>query len=406
MERAQPSETTRDRLLVIAPVAAAAVLAVAMVGVALVAASTLRERDAAVRDGVLGRAGHELESRLRESGPEGATEVLGAFVLERRGTLAGAAVAGPAGIVASAGATDGVPFEMPGMLGRDWRDVIGRGPGRGPMAGRGGAGPSLLVVRLYPAAAFGRETRLADALLLGAVVAGAGLLGFAFFAARGLAERRRAELLEVERQRLDALALAGAGLAHRIRNPLAAIKGTAQLMAEEPASPAGPRAARIVEASGRIEDLVSQLLRFARPPEPVAEPFDLAALAREVAGEGGGIRVEGATSVRAVGDTAYAREILEELIANARALDTSGDVLLSVREEGDRSVVEVLDRGPGLSVDPEKAFDPYVTTRPAGTGLGLPIVRALARTSGGDVTLSAREGGGCLARLSLPGGGH
>jgi signal transduction histidine kinase len=116
--------------------------------------------------------------------------------------------------------------------------------------------------------------------------------------------------------------------------------------------------------------------------------------------------VEGATSVRAVGDTAYAREILEELIANARALDASGDVLLSVREEGDRSVVEVLDRGPGLSVDPEKAFDPYVTTRPAGTGLGLPIVRALARTSGGDVTLSAREGGGCLARLSLPGGGH
>jgi len=402
MERAQPSETTRDRLLVIAPVAAAAVLAVAMVGVALVAASTLRERDAAVRDGVLGRAGHELESRLRESGPEGATEVLGAFVLERRGTLAGAAVAGPAGIVASAGATDGVPFEMPGMLGRDWRDVIGRGPGRGPMAGRGGAGPSLLVVRLYPAAAFGRETRLADALLLGAVVAGAGLLGFAFFAARGLAERRRAELLEVERQRLDALALAGAGLAHRIRNPLAAIKGTAQLMADEPTSPVGARAARIVEASDRIDGMVTQILRFARPPEPVPGPFDLAAVAREVAAESGIPSVEGAVPVPAVGDAGQAREILEELIANARAHDATGEVRLALRRDGERSVAEVLDRGPGLTVDPERAFDPYVTTRPGGTGLGLPIVRALARAAGGDVTLAAREGGGCVARLALP----
>lgn len=383
-------------------VAAAAILAVALIGVAVVAASTLRQRDAAVRDGVLGRAGHELESRLRESGPADAAAVLGEFVSERRESLAGAAVAGPTGVVASAGATDGVPFEMPGMLGREWRDVIGMGPGRGPMAGRGGTGPSHLVVRLYPAPAFGRETRLADALLLGSVVAGAGLLGFAFFAARGLAERRRAELLEVERQRLDALALAGAGLAHRIRNPLAAIKGTAQLMADEPTSPVGARAARIVEASDRIDGMVAQLLRFARPPEPVPAPFDLAAVAREVAAESGDLPVEGAGPAPAVGDAGHAREILEELIANARVHDATGEVRLAVRREGERSLAEVLDRGPGLSVDPEKAFDPYVTTRPGGTGLGLPIVRALARAAGGDVTLAAREGGGCVARLVLP----
>ncbi|HQR68071.1 MAG TPA: ATP-binding protein, partial [Thermoanaerobaculia bacterium] len=52
----------------------------------------------------------------------------------------------------------------------------------------------------------------------------------------------------------------------------------------------------------------------------------------------------------------------------------------------------------------ERAFGPYVTARPGGTGLGLPIVRALARAAGGDVTLAAREGGGCVARLALPAG--
>jgi len=392
------------RPFVAAPVLAAGILAVALVGVALVASRTLRERDAAVRDGTLARSGHELEARLRESGPQGAEAVLGEFLAERKTLLSGAAVAGPAGVLVALGATEGVPFEMPGMLGREWRDAIGMGPGRGPMTGRGGMGPSLLVVRLYAAPGFGREKGLADALLLGSIVAAAGLLGLSLFAARGLAERRRAELLELERQRLDVLALAGAGLAHRIRNPLAAIKGTAQLMADEPASPSGKRAERIVEASARIESLISQLLRFARPPEPVCEPFDLAALVREFAAEAGGLPVDGEGPVRAVGDPGHAQEILEELVANARAHDASGDVRLAVRAEGGRSVVEVLDRGAGLSVDPERAFDPYVTTRPGGSGLGLPTVRALARASGGDVTLAPREGGGCAARLVLRAG--
>ena len=396
---------TRDRLLTATPVAAAGLLAVALIGVALVTVRTLRERDAAVRDGMLFRAGHELEARLRESGPEGASAAIEAFVRESGSVLAGASVAGPAGFAAKGGKTEGAPVEMPAMLGRDWNPMGGMGQGRGPMMGRGRMG-SPLVLRLYPAPGAGRETRLAGALVLGAAVAGAGLLGFSLFAARGLSERRRLERMEAERERLDALALAGAGLAHRIRNPLAAIKGTAQLMADQPGSAAGERAARIVEASRRIEDLVTQLLRFARPPEPLAEPFDLSALARETAEKAGGLRLEEGEAVMAVGDRGHALEIIEELIANARAHDASGEISLAVRREAGRSLLEVRDRGPGLAVDPEEAFDPYVTTRPGGTGLGLPLVRALARASGGDVTLAVREGGGCVARLSLPEGGR
>jgi signal transduction histidine kinase len=393
----------RDRLLAATPVAAAGLLAVALIGVALVTVRTLRERDAAVRDGMLGRAGHELEARLRESGPEGASAAIEAFVRTSGSVLAGAAVAGPAGFAAKGGEREGAPVEMPAMLGRDWSPMTGMGQGRGPMMGRGRMG-SPFVLRLYPAPGAGHETRLAGALVLGSAIAGAGLLGFSLIAARGLSERRRLERVEAERERLDALALAGAGLAHRIRNPLAAIKGTAQLIADQPASAAGERAVRIVAASRRIEELLTQLLRFARPPEPLAEPFDLTALARETAERAGGLRLEQGEAVMAVGDRGHALEIVEELIANARAHDASGEISLAVGKEAGRSLLEVRDRGPGLAVDPEEAFDPYVTTRPGGTGLGLPLVRALARASGGDVTLAAREGGGCVARLSLPEG--
>ncbi len=395
----------REKPLLAVPVAAAGVLAIGLLGVSLVAARTLRERDAAVRDGILARAGHELEARLRESGPEGAPAALEDFVRERTAVLAGAGVAGPAGLVATAGETAAAPYEMPAMLGPDWRGMAGMGRGGGPMMGRGGM-RSPFVLRLYPAEGTGRETRLAGALVLGSAVAGAGLLAFSIFAARGLAERRRVERLEAERQRLDALALAGAGLAHRIRNPLAAIKGTAQLMADRPDAPPGERAARIVEASGRIEGLLTQLLRFARPPEPLAEPFDLSALAREVAERAGGLALEAGAPVPALGDEGHAREVLEELVANARAHGASSGIALAVFGEGDRSVAEVRDRGPGLSIEPSKAFEPYVTTRDGGTGLGLPVVRALARASGGDVTLAPRTGGGCVARLILPRGGH
>jgi signal transduction histidine kinase len=390
---------TRERLLAAAPVAAAGLLAAALIAVALIAARTLRERDAAVRDGILSQAGHDLEARLRESGPEGAAAAIEAFVGQRESPLFGAEVSGPGGLVAKGGRTEGTSFEMPAMLGPEWRPMGGRGGGRGPMMGHGPM-RSPFLLRLYPTPTVGRETGLADALVLGSIAAGAGLLGFSLFASRGLSERRRLERLETERQRLDAMALAGAGLAHRVRNPLAAIKGTAQLMADEPGSPAGQRAERIVAASARIEELVTQLLRFARPPEPVEETFDLSALAREVAGRAG-LQVSADGVVRAVADRGHADEILDELVANARAHDPSGDVRLAVVDEGDRCHVDVFDRGPGLAVEAEKAFDPFVTTRPGGTGLGLPIVRALARASGGEVTLAARDGGGCVARLSL-----
>jgi signal transduction histidine kinase len=359
------------RLLLAVPAIAAAVLGVALVWLAAVAAHTLRERDDAVRQGVLLRLGHELETDLREAGPDEAAATLGRFLAAHAEALAGVELVGPQGVIAGKGTLRPTASEQPAMLGPRWRPAGGM-MGRGAGPGRG----TLGTLRLQPAKALGASDRLASVMMA-----------------------------EAERRRLEVVALAGAGLAHRLRNPLAGIKGTTQLLLEGAAPPTEARARRILEASERIEVLLGRLLAFARPPEASPETLDLVALTERVAGRTPGVvRVSSRGAVPAWADGEHVESILEELLGNARAFDPEGELEVEVRREGRAAVAEVRDRGLGLAVHPERAFDPYVTTRPEGAGLGLAIVRALANANGGDATLAARAGGGCVARLELPPG--
>ncbi len=175
------------------------------------------------------------------------------------------------------------------------------------------------------------------------------------------------------------------------------------MLADELESPGRERAQRIVDASLRIETFIGRLLDFARPPEAHAEELDLAEVARAVAARAGArVEIVEKAPSDTVADREHVESILEELVTNARAFDPDGVIEIAVRGDGIRAIAEVSDRGPGLSIDPERAFEPYVTTRPEGTGLGLAIVRALARSNSGELSLQARAGGGATARLSLP----
>ena len=388
------------RLLLAVPVVAAAVLGAALVWLAAVAAHTLRERDEAVRQGVLLRLGHELEVELREAGPDEAAGTLDRFLAANSEELTGAELVGPQGVIARTGTLGPTASEQPALLGPRWRPAAGT-MGRGAGPGRG----TLGTLRLQPAKALGASDRLASVMMAGASVAAVGLVAFSLFGVVGLAQRQRLAAAEAERQRLEVLALAGAGLAHRLRNPLAGIKGTTQLLLEGAPPATEARARRILEASERIEVLLGRLLAFARPPEPSPETLDLAALAERVAGRApGAVRVTSSGEVPAWADGENVESIVEELLGNARASDPEGELEVEVWRDGRVAVVEVRDRGPGLSVQPEQAFNPYVTTRPEGAGLGLAIVRALANANGGRATLAARAGGGCVARLELPAG--
>lgn len=391
---------TPSRLVLAAPIVAAVGLALVLVGLAFVSARTLQLRDQAVRDGLLLRLGHELEALLREAGPDGVQEVVTAFVETHRSAVAGVQVLAGEEALATAGVAVGRPLTMPLFPGPAWR---GRGlePPLGPRARRMMA--FRLQLRLYPAPELGRSRGLALLLVAGSLAAGLGLLAFGGLAVRGLAQQQRLAAAEAERRRLETVALAGSGLAHRIRNPLAAIKGTAQLLADQRGGDAGERAERIVAASDRIDALVGRLLEFARPPEPHPEPLDLVEVAREAAARlPGPVKVLAGGPVAAVCDREQLEIIVEELLANARSADPLSEIEVVVTSAGGRAVVEVRDLGPGLSLAPEEAFSPYVTTRPDGTGLGLAIVRSLAAANGGQVSLADRPGGGCVAALTLP----
>lgn len=392
-----------------------ALFAAALLGTAALASRSLRERDSAVREGVLVRAAHELEARLRAVTPDEAGPVVRDFLAEHAGTLSGAAVLGPGGTLASAGVDAEGAFEAAVALGREWRpSALGpmaeAGPGEGPggsyrgRRGPGGRGMPPVRLRLTATPAVGRDSALAGLVLAGGAAAGVALVGLALVASRGLAERRRREEAEAESLRLATVARAGAGLAHRLRNPLAVVKGTAQLLSDRVPGEERERVERIVGASERMETILSRLLDFARPPAPQPSSFDLAALARDVAGRGDGVEVAAPQAVAARADREHVETVLEELLANARAFDPGGRVEVAVRRSGANALLEVSDRGAGLDLDPATAFEPYVTSRPDGTGLGLAIVKALAVANGGNASLGPRPGGGCVATLSLPAG--
>ena len=343
--------------------------------------------------------------------------MLEAFLAEHADAVAGVAVVGPAGVVASAGAdTDGA-FEMTAALGREWRPLAlgaaaeagtGTGPGPGSgggfMGGRGpgGRGSSPVRLRLRATPALGKDSALARLVLAGGAAAALALVGLSLVAARGAAERQRRQAAEAENRRLATVARAGAGLAHRLRNPLAVVKGTAQLLEARVPEGERERVERIVTASGRMETILSRLLDFARPPEPQPTSFDLVALARDVVSRSGG------AAVRPRAPSPCARTASTSRRSSRSSSRTRGPSIPRGRSRwpsasgGARAVLDVADRGPGLDLDPASAFEPYVTSRPDGTGLGLAIVKALAVANGGSATLAPRPGGGCVASLSLP----
>lgn len=369
--------------------AAAALLAIGLIVAGVTAGRTLEARDEAVRDGLLTRSAHTIERELREQGPDAARVVL------RQAVQADASVVAlelrRAGVVVAreGDVSQASPRTFPLFLGPSWRDV----GGVPHLAGRGQAPFELLI---WPTPDAGDASRVAAFATWGSVTGALALLAFAVVAARGIKARHDAATSEAERRRLEVVSAAGAGLAHRVRNPLATIKATAQMMGAQCEGPMRERAARIVDGSIRIESLVDELLQFARPVEAHPETLDLAEVARSVSTS---VEVERAVMVSA--DREHLTSAIEELIANARAAGDP-DPRIVVTRRGRSGVIEVLDRGPGLQIAPERAFEPYVTTRPTGTGLGLAVVRGLIGANGGEVSIANRDGGGCVATITLP----
>jgi two-component system sensor histidine kinase HydH len=203
------------------------------------------------------------------------------------------------------------------------------------------------------------------------------------------------------------------GVAHEIRNPLNTIHMVAQQMGREPGLRDELRlqARHIQSESQRIEAKVQQFLRFARPRSPhfenrdVGEVVSAAARAAAAGFTAHGVRLQRQIQpVTAEVDGVLVTEIVGNLLRNAREASVPGGVVtLSVRSDGPEVVIAVQDQGPGVPPDlRERVFDPYFTTRPQGSGLGLSLVAQMAATHGGAVRLESEPGTGARFTVHLP----
>jgi two-component system, NtrC family, sensor histidine kinase HydH len=269
--------------------------------------------------------------------------------------------------------------------------------------GFGGRGPRLQYVALEvaPIEAAALRTSARRTFVVVALAA-LTLLGVAI----GLTRRelrRSVELAGREREkRLASLGEMSAVLAHEMKNPLASLKGNAQLLAAT--LPAGdkPRqkADRVVDEAVRLEKLMQDLLAFVRTGQLQRAQVSPVAIARDAANHQIEIDDRAAPPTWSL-DAGRIREVLANLIDNAVA--AGPPVLVRVATERGRLVLEVIDHGPGVPVaDRDKIFEPFFTGKTRGTGLGLAIAKRMVELHGGTIAVLDADGTGARFRIEIP----
>ena len=289
----------------------------------------------------------------------------------------------------------------------------GMRPPRGATAVPHGArpGPALLVVELEPPVI---ETLRRDLRRIAIVAAGAAGVLLAFAVAWSRSARRLAALEEraAREQRLVALGSMSSVMAHELRNPLASLKGHAQLLAED-LEDAGDtkrqaKAERVVSEAERLELLTTTLLDFVRDGPIERESTTAADLVERSLADLARDRVKvdlGSTPPRVEVDVMRLARALHNLVDNALQASPEGAVELEVAADGPADVtIKVRDHGPGLPPGAEaQIFEPFMTTRVRGTGLGLAVARRIAEQHGGTLTAENHPTGGALFTLRLRG---
>jgi signal transduction histidine kinase len=215
--------------------------------------------------------------------------------------------------------------------------------------------------------------------------------------------------------RLSVLGQLSAGLAHEIKNPLASMKGSVEILASE--FPADHDKHEFVEILGkeldRLNKVLGEFLQFARPPRPDRRPCDLrevldsirALCSREARRQGVTIELEYEPSLPELElDAAQVQQAFLNIVLNGiQAMPSGGCLSISVARRDNDIGIEVRDEGSGVAPENHsRIFDPFFTTKDGGTGLGMATARNLIQAHGGDIRLIGTEGEGATFLISLP----
>ena len=294
---------------------------------------------------------------------------------------------------------------------------------------RGGLAAAIVVCVVYFPHAFGHIShdpganteKILEMLLYLAVGAITGSLVSNLKRTQGQLENSIDQLRETEDQLVQAAKLAAvgqlsAGLAHEIRNPLASIKGSAELLADDvPSDTRRGRLLRVlVDESTRLNNVLSRFLAFARPRPIEQQEFAICSEVESVIAllqgqtVGGTVRLHfrpmAAGPRRVRGDREQLRQVFLNVLLNAcEAAGEGGDVWIECATDPQAAHVSVRDSGAGFTPEAlENAFTPFFTTKGQGTGLGLAISHRIVDSHGGHIRVSNAEDGGGLVEVEIP----
>ena len=228
-----------------------------------------------------------------------------------------------------------------------------------------------------------------------------------------LSARVRIEEQLREQSTLARLGEMAAVIAHEVKNPLAGIRGAIQVIGGR--LPEGSRdAAMTKEIIARIDalnDLMKDLLLFARPPHPKLTSVEIVGLVvatadllrQDAALQGLHVQVDGSMPPIDA-DPELLKIVFQNLLMNsAHAMQGQGTIRISVQAIDSSCHIVFSDAGPGIPPEiREKIFTPFFTTKSRGTGLGLPTARRLVEAHHGTITIDCPPGGGTTVSIKLP----
>lgn len=388
------------------PLAIAIILiAAALVATVLSTRSTVNDAFAAARDGQAFAVQQAVRGDLADLGMRPTAAELATIVKDhsKQGLAYLALLDGYGNIDISAGTAKldhpGRParvmqtLQVGGRVRIETRLQIRRawGPGRGNV---------FLAMEIESPQAAELRSAAARTLAIG-LLAALALVGLAAFLMRLELRRHEQERVRERERRLASLGEMSAVLAHEIRNPLASLKGNAQLLA---ASIEGDKpkakAQRVVDEAVRLEKLTQDLLAFVRTGELARVSVEPAAIVRDIV-EADLSHAPKTWSL----DVERMREVIMNLVDNGKA--AGGPVAVRIAEQGRRLVIEIRDHGPGVPAgERDKIFEPFFTGKTQGTGLGLAITRRIVELHRGTITVDDAPGGGALFRIEIPDGAH
>jgi signal transduction histidine kinase len=228
-----------------------------------------------------------------------------------------------------------------------------------------------------------------------------------------ITERKRSEGEMREQESFAQLGKMAAVVAHEVRNPLAGIRGALQVITRRLAD--GSREREITQESidriDTLNDIMQDLLQFARPRQPVVSPVVVSTIITETvelfradpALTALNVRID-APAASVTADAEQLKLVLLNLLINgAQAMGDHGEMAVLAHCNGGSVELRIIDQGPGIPPEVrDHLFEPFFTTKHRGTGLGLVTARRILEAQGGAIRLECPAGGGTVAIVTLP----